>query len=360
MRAKWQAQRTPGDPFNRVLDQLDEFVQSHPESLPSAHPHEASRSYLASIADRFRHTLAARLDDQTLNQDNVLTVSVVDHWEINASVAQKPPYAVQISTNLWQFCATMSELFISGLTMDVTGDDNTSIARVDAASSHTEIAVNVRRLLHSFVTDQTIPPIESKRAAAHFTMHHVAFLSTMAFVVGHEFGHVVIRQLRNAGKKPPFENFADFMLTSHYAQIVKDPRHDPAGRAKLASLDPAEAQQVRTNWLTEINADILGASLAAEYMRDQGPYRGKPQILGWTYVAIHLCLMAQMFLYAYWRIMKPDLPMISRTHPPIDFRTHSVLMWMYKDQMQEATEGLVQYCQGIMMEALTLKAHQWQ
>src|SRR5262245_30429308 len=88
LRARWQERRSPGDPFNSVLDQLDEFVRSSPESLPSGNPREISRSYLAMFATRFRQTLAERLADRSLNQENVLTVSVVDHWEINASVSQ--------------------------------------------------------------------------------------------------------------------------------------------------------------------------------------------------------------------------------------------------------------------------------
>jgi hypothetical protein len=45
-------------------------------------------------------------------------------------------------------------------------------------------------------------------------------------------------------------------------------------------------------------------------------------------------------------------PLASPTHPPIDFRMHCVLTWMYKDRMREATEHPVAYVQEVFTEVL--------
>ncbi|MCU0694074.1 MAG: hypothetical protein MUF54_22000, partial [Polyangiaceae bacterium] len=42
----------------------------------------------------------------------------------------------------------------------------------------------------------------------------------------------------------------------------------------------------------------------------------------------------------------------SQLHPPMDFRMHCVLRWMYGDKMREATESTVTYVQGVFTEVM--------
>ena len=352
LKAKWAAMHTPGDPFNQVLDDLAAYAEASPQAFVNLDADEITRRYLALIADRMKETLADRLRRPKLKDRQTLRVSVVNDWQINAAVFSEPPYDVEISWNLWRYFASVSDLLVSGIGIDVTDDAGVSEARVRAPRTVAAVARDLRRVLDSFLADQTVPLVEGGTSASHFSFQHIVFFSSMAFVVGHEFGHVVIAETKNAGQPVPFEPFAEHALAANFGNILKDPRHDRGGRVGLARMNAQETAKVRARWLNEINADILGASLACEYMRDHGPYKGKPNIIGMTKLSIHLCTLAQMFLTAYTQFLRQDIPSVSKTHPPIDFRTHCVLSWMYKEQMQEATEHVVKYVQQVMKEML--------
>ena len=161
-------------------------------------------------------------------------------------------------------------------------------------------------------------------------------------------GHVVVTESHHQRQEAPFEPFAKAPLESHFEQLLQDERF----RDTLGFLTEEQRVSVFDHWLTEINADILGASLACGYQKDHGISRDLPTVVGFTKLAIHLALMSQYILDAYMNLLDQQHKLASRAHPPMDFRMHCVLLWMYQDKMREATEGLVDYVQKVFVEVL--------
>jgi hypothetical protein len=179
-------------------------------------------------------------------------------------------------------------------------------------------------------------------------MGHRIFHCALSWVVGHELGHIVVTESRLRHQVPPFEDFSNRYLEGHFEQLLSDSRF----RDSLGPLNEREQLQVFNNWLTEINCDILGTSLACGYQSEVGPWRGRGEVIGLTKLAIHIGLLSQFLLFQYMDLMGQGQILASRTHPPIDFRMHCVIMWMYGEQAQEATREVTSYVQKVFAEAL--------
>ncbi|MGE3966027.1 MAG: hypothetical protein AB7I09_18165 [Planctomycetota bacterium] len=351
---KLEQRRSPNDPFNRVIDDLKAHIRAHPEAFAERDPAAHLGSYLRMVSDKLQATVAQRLGAPWLMEPENLVVNIEHDWRLNAAVQALPPYSLFVSFNLFLFCARFSELLVSGLGLDITGEtDGATIATAQPQLSTAEISQRVKAALDEFIAHRTIPATNLDLMSSHYTLQQIVVFSIMAFILGHEFGHVVINETRNRGDAPPFSDFAEQMLQSNFEGLLKSGRHDPENRTGLRDLTTSQSRQVFANWVTEINADILGASLAAEYQRNQGPWKGGPQIVGWTYLSIHLCFIAQMFLYLYWNLQDPQVPLISATHPPMDFRMHCLLQWMYKGD-RTSEKPVTEYSQEILNGVIEL------
>jgi hypothetical protein len=180
----------------------------------------------------------------------------------------------------------------------------------------------------------------------HFRLLHCA----VSWALGHELGHIVVTESRRRRVDAPFQPLASALLEDHFTQLINDGRFKNA----LGSLTEESRLRLFDRWLTEINADIIGASLACGYQKDRGPSRGIPGVVGFTMFAIHLVLMSQYLLATYMNLLDRRHALASPVHPPMDFRMHAVLMWMYKDRMREATEHPVAYVRQVFTEVLRL------
>ena len=330
MLQKAKRRKTPGDPFNATIDQLVEHIFKNPDALSSSEPSDYLRSYLSIASEHIKTMVAEKVEAPSLDDPAALGVDVDDDWRINAFVEEDPPYTIYVSTNLYLFCARISELMIAGLGLNVVDDDAPEPQHVaKPAYSAEEIARNIKKVLESFARDQTIAETDVKLQAAHFTFHQIVFQSVMALIICHEFGHVVINVTRHQGKPAPFSDRAHDELQGNVDNLIRAGRHDPEDRADLRGLDPGGVQEVLARWENEITADLIGVSLAAEYSAKRGPWKDGPGILGIAYLGFHLCFIAQHMLYNYMHLHGPDFLLVSKSHPPIDFRMHCVLGWMY-------------------------------
>ncbi len=354
IKKSYLARVTPGDPFNKVIEDLVAFIDQNPDFAPSTDPNYYIRAQLLMSAQKLKTTIAARLEKPYLNDPAKLDIQVVDHWEINAAVQDRPPYTVYVFTNLYMFCAKICELLVSGLGLDITSEDwSKSEAEVSARLPIEEVGRQIRSVLDRFIDQQTIPLTGLTMAPSQSTFHYILFFSIMTYVIGHEFGHVIINESRNDGKVPPFGELADDLLKRGFDNLIHSGRHDPQDAVGLRKLDEKGLAAVFHDWKDEINADILGTSLAAEYQKEQGPWKGSPGIVGYTYLGIHLCFIAQMYLALYLHFFRGALPMTSKTHPPIDFRMHCILMWMYQGDYGDAVKPLASYSQEVLKAVLT-------
>jgi hypothetical protein len=101
------------------------------------------------------------------------------------------------------------------------------------------------------------------------------------------------------------------------------------------------------NWAEEIASDIIGASLALEYQSRHGPWAAVPDILAQTKLGIHLALVSQMMLGRYCFQVRGD-PLMTATHPPMDFRTFCVLKWLYREDHAAAEKPVADYVTSIL------------
>ncbi|MHC4556174.1 MAG: hypothetical protein ACYTFW_04530 [Planctomycetota bacterium] len=344
--------RSSGDPFNSVIDQLTDYIKTNPKLFKNKDPLSHMSNYVACFAEKIRLVVVERLKKPHLNNSSVLRVEVERDWIVNAAVEKQPPYRVYISTNLFMFCAKLSELFLSGLGLSITDESSQHVeAEIPPHISVDDVGRNVFAVLREFVRDQSITTTDLPLSPSHYTMHQIVFFSIMTFIVCHEFGHVIINEYSNDGTPPPFSDIAENYLEANFQKLIHSGMHDQDDRLGLRRLKENELQQVFRNWVTEINADILGASLASEYMKFSGPWKGGPQIVGYTYLSIHLCFMAQQFLYSYKYCIDPNFLPISKGHPPMDYRMHCILSWMYKENAEEVSKGVTQYCQEVLAKA---------
>jgi hypothetical protein len=320
--------KSPGDPFNESIDQLVAYMVGNPELTQGASMTDLAAGYLRIAAEHVR-TMVAEKVNPSLDDPATLAIEVEEDWRLDASVEDEEPYTIYISTNLFMFCATVSEYLSTGLGLDVVDDDQVSEFQAAPRLSSEEVARGIRRVLASFAADQTIPRSDVELNAAHTIFSQILFHSVTAFVVCHEFGHVVARVKKNAGEPPPFSDRADEQLGSNLYDLIQSGRHDPDDRAGLRRGSPLALRDVRQSWEQELTADLIGVSLASEYMLQRGPWKEKPGVLGLAYLGFHLLFLSLTMLYVYLHQQRPDFVLLSKTHPPVDFRMHCLLEWMY-------------------------------
>ena len=203
-------------------------------------------------------------------------------------------------------------------------------------------------LLDDYLAERPVPFLDSDATGARYMIQFRNFHCALSWALGHELGHVVVSESRHHRQEAPFEAFAKALLEDHFELLLQEERF----RDALGPLTEEQRVSVFDRWLTEINADVLGASLACGYQKDHGISRDAPNIVSFTKLAIHLILLSQYILDAYLNLLDQRHTLASRTHPPMDFRMHCVLLWMYRDQMRNATEGVVDYVQKVFTEVL--------
>lgn len=283
-----------------------------------------------------------------LGKTGAIKVRHAIDWRINAEVSKAPPYQAVISTNLVTFIASMISTLHSGIGINLVDDHGRPESPTLEARPIRVVARDVKRLLDGFMAEQQVEVLDANAEGARYMIHFRLLHCALSWALGHELGHIVVTESRRRRIEAPFQPLATALLESHFAQLLNDSRF----KAALGPLDEASRLRLYDRWLTEINADIMGASLACGYQKDRGPSRGLEGVVGFTKFAIHLVLMSQYLLVTYMNLLNDGHALASRTHPPMDFRMHCVLTWMYRDKMREATEGPVAYIQDVFKEVL--------
>lgn len=307
---------------------------------------------IRQFAPQIRATVVSRAGGSMLRENDVLRIGVIDDWELSAQVVTEPPYDVHISTNLVRYCSNMSGLLMAGMGIALVDDDGSQVGgNVPPTLSHAQIAVHVRHIMKAFLREQEIPLAPTEAGAGHVVLTSQIFFSTLAFLISHEFGHVIIAEARRQDKPPPFLDFAEALLNAAFDRIVTGQIHQFDSRG-LDDLDSLDLGTVKRRWAEEIACDVVGASLALEFQSRHGPWSGSPDILPAAKFAIHLALVSQMMLSLYGNLVA-RAPIMTPTHPPFDFRTFCVLKWMYGDRIEEAERPITEYLRPILTELLS-------
>jgi hypothetical protein len=313
-----------------------------------------SRKSPQEILDKFVMDIAAGMIPTIVNtlpelgHPGAIRVRQVIDWRIDAAVTKAPPYEVVVSTSLVLLVASMVNALLSGLGIDWVDDEGRLTAPAEEPRPVDVVARDIKRLLDGFMAEQQISVLDGEAAGKRYAVQFKLLLCALSWTVGHELGHIVSTECRRSKQAAPFQPFATKMLETYFQQLLNDKRFQD-------SMGPQSEEGqllIFDNWLSEINADIMGASLTCGYQRDRGPDRDVPGIVGYTKFAIHLGLLSQYMLGAYMNLLDSSHKLASQLHPPMDFRMHCVLRWMYGDKMREATESTVTYVQGVFTEVM--------
>ena len=309
-------------------------------------PQQVLDGLVAEIAAGMVPTMAHSLPE--LGRSGAVRVHQVIDWRINAMVSDAPPYEALVSTNLVKFLASMISALNSGIGIQLVDDQGNHDGAAMAPRPDREVARDIKRLLDGFIAEQQVLALDfgddASRTMVQFRLFHCA----LSWVLGHELGHIVVSESRRLQQPAPFEPLVRDQLDGHFQLLLGDKRF----RAELSGLDAWQQQAAHEAWLTELNADVIGASLACGYQKDHGPSRTAPGIVGVTKYAIHLGLIAHYMLDRYQGLFDPAHPQATPSHPPIDFRMFCVLQWMYKEQLQVATAAPTAYAQQVFTEVL--------
>jgi hypothetical protein len=321
--------------------------------LSQKHPQEALDVFVSEMADGMIPTIANTLPE--LGKADAIRVRQAIDWRINAEVSKVPPYEAVVSSNMVRFVASMISTLHSGISIQLVDDEGRVESPAIEAKPVRVVARDIKRLLDGYIAEQEIEVLDDDITGAQYMIHFRIFHCALAWALGHELGHIVLTESRRRRQEAPFQPFATALLEGHFMQLLNDERF----RDALGPLSEEGRLHLFDHWLTEINADIMGASLACGYEKDRGPSRSLPNVVGFTMFAIHLGLLSQYMLTAYMNLLDSRHKLASLTHPPMDFRMHCVLMWMYKDRMQEATAALVSYVQQVFTEVLRQAGARW-
>ena len=327
-----------GDLTGYAEKQLRELAAKRPEQVLDAFVSEIAVGMLPPIVNSFPE----------LGKDGAITVRQIVDWRINAEVSKAPPYEAVVSTNLVTFIASMLSTLHAGIGINLVDDEGRPESPPLAATPVRIVARDIKRLLDGFIAERQVAVLDADATGARYMIHFRLLHCALSWALGHELAHIAVTESRRRRIDAPFQPLAASLLDRHFAQLLGDTRFTDA----LGPLNEAERLRVYDRWLTEINADIMGASLACGYQKDRGPSRGIPGVVGFTMFAIHLVLMSQYLLATYTNLLNSGQALASRTHPPMDFRMHCVLTWMYKDKVREAAEGPVTYVQEVFKEVL--------
>lgn len=306
---------------------------------------------LVDIARGMLPTIAQSLP--TLGEPGAIGVRQVLHWRIDAGVTKSPPYQAVVSSNLVFFLHQMIQALHSGLGIRLVDAEDQPDGEPMPPREVREVARDVKHLLDSFIAEQQVPTQPIDAPAGRYMLQFRLFHCALSWVLGHELGHVVVSESRRRRQGAPFEETAAGLLDQHFDQLLGDRRFKP----QLGELNEKQKLAVYDAWLSELNADLIGASLACGYQKDHGPSRRVPEVVGFTKFALHLGLMAQYLLEAYQHTHDTSHALATRTHPPIDFRMHVVLCWMYRDRVKEATATPTAYVQQVFEEVFRQGGH---
>jgi hypothetical protein len=316
------------------------------QDLSRKRPQEVLDAFVTDIAAGMIPTIAGPLPE--LGKDGAIRVRQVIDWRINAEVSKSPPYEAVVSSNLVKFTASMISTLHSGIGISLVDDEGRPELPSIEGKPVRVVARDIKRLLDGFIAEQEVEALDADAAGARYMIDFRLFHCALSWALGHELGHIVLTELRRRRQEAPFQPLATALLEGHFEQLINDERF----RTDLGHLNEEARLRVFDCWLTEINSDIIGASLACGYQKDGGPSRGIPGVVGFTMFAIHLVLLSQYMLAVYMNLLNSRHTLASQSHPPMDFRMHCVLMWMYKNRMQEAIEGPVDYVQQVFREVL--------
>lgn len=317
---------------------LRDLSQKKPQQVLDAMVSEMASGMMPSIARTFPE----------LGKAGAIRVRQVVDRRIDAVTSKKPPYDVVVSSSLVAFVSSMINALMSGVGIALVGDEGRPESPTIKPRPLKSVASDIKQALNDHIAGRPIPFLDSDASGARYMIQFRNFHCALSWALGHEMGHVVVTESRHQMQQAPFEPFARGHLENHFEQLLADERF----RDAVGPLTEVQRLSVFDRWLTEINADILGASLACGYQKDYGISRDAPDVVGFTKLAIHLILMSQYILDAYMNLFDERHKLASRTHPPMDFRMHCVLAWMYRDQVREATAGVVDYVQKVFTEVL--------
>ena len=311
----------------------------------SGKPEQEIRDLLVTpIADAMIPTLAGSLPE--LGVRGAITVSLVDDFKIDATVSRVPPYTATVSTSLVNFVASMMNTLFSGLEINLVDDAGHSQSRASGSRPIRLVARDIKRLLDGFVAEQEVALLDADAKGSRHTIPFRILHCAVSWVLGHELGHIVMSESRRRRTPAPFEGFATTLLERHFDGILTDSRF----RDDLGPLNEQDRVRIFDRWLNEINADIMGASLACGYQKDHGPSKGLPGVEDFTMLAIQLGLMSQYMLATYSNTLDASRPLASHSHPPMDFRMYCVQRWIYQGNYLEAIEGVTSYVQKVYLE----------
>ncbi len=325
---------------------LADHVKAILHGMRKQTPQQVLDGLVAEIAAGMVPTMAHALPE--LGRPGAVCVRQVIDWRIDATVSAAPPYEALVSTNLVQFLASMVSALNSGIGIQLVDDHGHHDGAAMAPRSDREVARDIKRLLDGFIAEQQVLALDFGDVASRSMVQFRLFHCALSWVLGHELGHIVVSASRRLQQPPPFEPFVQELLDGHFKQLLGDKRF----RTELGGLDAWQQHAVHEAWLTELNADVIGASLACGYQKDHGPSRTVPGIVGVTQFAIHLGLIAHYMLDRYQGLLDPRHPLATPSHPPIDFRMFCVLRWMHKEQVQVATAAPTAYAQQVFTELL--------
>ena len=327
-----------GDPADHVKAILQGMRQQTPQ--------QQLDNLLAEIAAGMLPTMAHALPE--LGRPGVVRVHQTIDWRLDAAVSPAPPYVACVSSKLVRFVASMVSALHSGLGIQLVDDEGDAQGEALAPRSEREVARDIKRLLDGFIAEQQVEDTDFGDTPARRMLQFRIFHCTLSWVLAHELGHVVVSESRRQGQPVPFEDVVRPLLEANAAALFADRRY----RDRLEGLDESRQAAVREAWLTELNADVIGASLACGYQKDHGISRGVAGIVAVTKFAIHLGLLSLSLLDRYRHLHEPGYPLATLTHPPLDFRMFCVLSWMYKEHVEEASEVPATYATRVFAEVL--------
>ncbi len=323
---------------------LTDYAEELLQELSQKRPQDVLDAFVSDIAAGMIPTIARGLPN--LGEKGAIRVRQSIDWRIDANVSKAPPFEAVVSSNLVSFFASMISTLLSGIGIHLVDDDGRAESPSIEARPVRVVARDVKRLLEGFMAEQQVEMLDADAVGARYMIHFRLMHCALSWVLGHELGHIVSTESRRRKQEAPFQPLATNLLESHFTQLLNDERF----RGSLGSLSEEGRLRIFDHWLTEINADIMGASLACGYEKDGGPSRGIPGVVGFTMFAIHLGLLSQYMLASYMNLLDSRHELASPTHPPMDFRMHCVLVWMYEDRIREATETPVAYVQQVFTE----------
>jgi hypothetical protein len=338
-----QAGLDPGDETGRaILDGMLEQLGGDERLLKTRHP--TLLHLLTFGASEIRKFIAKTYGISEFTDKKHLVVKVEPDQRLDAQVEAEPPYAAYVSSNLFLYTSRVGELMMGGLGLGATDGSE----RHDPQFTTEEAGLAIREMLDRFIAGGDMPDKEHWLGGQYGLMHTVAMFSILAFIICHEFAHIVNHELRRRGSEPPMRDFSEGRLKPVFSKLINSSLHDPDGRIGLSSLSEEELQKVYESWLDEVMADVLSADMTIRYVKEDVVFRNDPMVGGYARLGIHFSMAAQFFYHVYRSSQDDKHPMISKTHPPIDFREYCVHRAIYGNEYLEVVKPYNDYAKELL------------